>query len=467
MAAAVRYPGVVDDEQKRSIALWRVSVLGPLISARLEHGEVRAMCEQTASRTHQMPDGRFVVLSWRTVETWHYAYKRGGFAALMPQTRSDRGSSRAIPEQLAELVVRAKREKPRRSVRRIIRMLERAGKVRRGELSRSSVHRLLARHGVSSRPVRGPAAERRSWISEHAGDLWVGDVLHGPVVIGPDARLRKSYLISEIDSATRFMPHSFFALSEGAVEHEHGLREALLKYGRPRAYYVDNGSAYKAHSLSMICAELGIDVTHTEPRDAEAKGVIERWHRTWREEVGDELPAQPLPLAELQSKHWAWLAVEYHRRTHDTTGRAPLDHWLSEVHELRALPAGKKMDEVFLHRERRLVRKDGTVRFGGRLLEVRPELCGHRVELRFDPNEPSALPRVFVADRFYCDTVVLDRIKNASRVRRRPRGEADPIAEPTGLDPLGLMEAEHYERARAPWDDDDDHDDDPHDDQED
>ncbi len=462
----------MDDEERRAIALWRVSVLGPLISARLEHGEVRALCEQAAARTHQLPDGHFVQLSWRTIETWHYAYKRGGFAALMPETRSDRGSSRAISDELADLIIRAKREKPRRSVRRIIRMLERARRVRRGELSRSSVHRLLARHGVSSRPVRGPAAERRSWISEHAGDLWVGDVLHGPIVIAPDARLRKSYLISEIDSATRFLPHSFFALSEGAVEHERGLREALLKYGRPRAYYVDHGSAYIAGSLRAICAELGIDLTHAPERDAEAKGVIERWHRTWREEVGDELPDHPLPLAELASKHWAWLSVEYHRRTHDTTGRAPLDHWLSEVHELRPLPAGKKIDEVFLHRERRHVRKDGTVRFGGRLLEVRPELVGHRVELRFDPTEPSALPRVFVADRFDCDTVPLDRIKNASRVRRRPRGEPAPSAQPTGLDPLAQMEAEHYERARAPWDDeedcdhdddDGDHDDDDHD----
>lgn len=450
----------MDEEEKRSIALWRVSVLGPLISARLEHGEVRALCEQSASRTHQQPDGLFVQLSWRTIETWHYAYKRGGFAALMPETRSDRGTSRAIGQELAALIVRAKREKPRRSVRRIIRMLERARVVPRGELSRSSVHRLLTHHGVSSRPVRGPAGERRSWISEHAGDLWVGDVLHGPIVIAPDARLRKSYLISEIDSATRFVPHSFFALSEGAVEHERGLREALQKYGRPIKYYVDNGSAYKAHSLALICAELGIDVTHTAPGDAEAKGVIERWHRTWRDEVGDELPDHPLPLAELQSKHWAWLSVEYHRRPHDTTGRAPLEHFLADAHELKPLPTGKKIDDVFLHRERRLVRKDGTVQFGGRLLEVRPELVGQRVELRFDPNDGSTsaaggpLPRVFVEDRFYCDTVPLDRIKNATRVRHRPRGDAAPSAEPTGLDPLAQMEAEHYQRARAPWDDD-------------
>jgi hypothetical protein len=85
---------------------------------------VRGLCEQAAARTHQLPDGRYVRLSWRTIETWYYAHKRGGFDALMPERRSDRGRSRALSPELAELILRAKREKPRRSVRRIIRMLE-------------------------------------------------------------------------------------------------------------------------------------------------------------------------------------------------------------------------------------------------------------------------------------------------------------------------------------------------------
>ena len=32
----------MDDDDKRAIALWRLGVLGPLMSARLEHGLVRA-----------------------------------------------------------------------------------------------------------------------------------------------------------------------------------------------------------------------------------------------------------------------------------------------------------------------------------------------------------------------------------------------------------------------------------------
>ena len=126
------------------IALWKLSVLGPLISARLEHGDRLAWFNQASERLHQRPDGRLVLLSPRTLEAWYYAYRHGGLGALGRQVRSDRGRSRAISDELAELIVRAKLERPRRSIRRIIRMLERANLVRRGALSRSSVHRLLA-----------------------------------------------------------------------------------------------------------------------------------------------------------------------------------------------------------------------------------------------------------------------------------------------------------------------------------
>ena len=435
-------------DAKQAVALWRLGVLGPLTSARLEHGDRRRYFAEAAERTHEQPDGTRVQLSVRTIEAWYYAYRRGGFHALFPHDRADRGKSRVISAEIAEHILRVKRERPRRSIPRIIRLLERAGLVRAGELHRSTVHRLLAAQGASARPLRGPAAERRSFLPAHAGDLWVGDALHGPLVLAPDGAVCKAYLLSQIDGATRYVPHSYFAVSESAVDQEYGFQQAIAKHGPPRTYYVDRGAAYIADSLRLICAELGIRLLHTGVQDCEAKGVIERWHRTWREEVGDELPAHPLPLAELNAKHWAWLAAEYHARPHTTTGRVPREHWLAEVPSLRTLPRTTNLAEVFLHRERRVVRKDGTVRFGGGFLEVRPELVGREVELRFDPRDDTLRPRVFVDERFVCDTVPLDRLRNASRRRRRLSGEATPDADPSGLDPLGLIEAEHYQRVR-------------------
>jgi hypothetical protein len=130
-------------DDKQAVALWRLGVLGPLTSARLEHGDLRRYFSEAASRTHERPDGTRVQMSARTIEAWYYAWCRGGFRALFPEDREDRGKSRAICSEIADHVLRAKRERPRRSIRRIIRMLERAGIVRAGQLRRSTVHRLL------------------------------------------------------------------------------------------------------------------------------------------------------------------------------------------------------------------------------------------------------------------------------------------------------------------------------------
>lgn len=439
----------MDDDQRMAWALWRYSILGPLVSARLEHGDRAAYITEAAARYHTTPEGKEIRISPRTIEDWLYAYRKGGLEALKDQPRSDRGKTHIRPE-IQERLITLKREKPRRSIRRLIRMLERAGEVRKKELSRSSVQRFLKGHGLSRRTRYAEPAERRAFRHGEPGALWMGDVLHGPLVIA-GGRLRKSYVIAFIDSATRFVPTAEVRLSEKARDHEYALKQALLKHPAPRALYLDNGAAQRSISLKLILAELSIELIHTLEYDPEAKGAIERWNRTWREEVEDELPDEPLPLEELQSYVWSWLAVEYNAREHDTTKRIPLEHWLSEPDTLHSLPPGIDLDEVFLHRERRKVRKDGTVRFRGDYLEVRSSLVGRWVELRFPPFEEDVLPRVFLDGKYVCDTEPLDRVKNASRKRHRPKSipSADPPPS-SGLDALRLMQEEQLKRARPP-----------------
>jgi hypothetical protein len=156
----------MDDDAKRAIALVRLGVLGLLASARLEHGDWATYFVEAASRRHVMPpDGWVVRRSARTNEARDYHHKHGGFEGLIPDARANKGGSRAIRAEVAEVIVRAKREKPRRSVRRIIRILEFAGLVKRGEFARATVRRVLAAAGLSARPVRGPEAERRSFLA--------------------------------------------------------------------------------------------------------------------------------------------------------------------------------------------------------------------------------------------------------------------------------------------------------------
>lgn len=127
--------------------------------------------------------------------------------------------------------------------------------------------------------MRGPAAERRSFLAAQAGDLWVGDAMHPRApVIAPDGKLRKVTLFSQIDNATRFILHSYLVIVDGedAAAQKYGLKQAILKYGVPRVYYVDRGPAYIAHSLRAICAELGVQLLHADAGDAEAKAICGR-----------------------------------------------------------------------------------------------------------------------------------------------------------------------------------------------
>lgn len=68
----------MDDEERREEAIWRATVLGPLVSARLEHGDVRRLCEEAAARVLERLDGRADEVSWRTIESWYYAHKAQG-----------------------------------------------------------------------------------------------------------------------------------------------------------------------------------------------------------------------------------------------------------------------------------------------------------------------------------------------------------------------------------------------------
>ena len=264
----------MNHETRRAIALWRMSVLGPLVSMDLEHGDLRPLLEAAATRTYETPQGRRVRPRWRTLEAWYYAHRQGGLEALEPATRKDMGTWRALPEPLAQHILALRREQPRRSVRTLVRAVERAGMCRVGETSASSVLRLLRAHGLSQRPSASPARERRPFLPEQPGDLWMGDSMHGPRVRDADGVLRKTYLLTQLDVATRFVIHSEFFLSEDAAHQEDGLRHAITGHGLPRTYYVDRGPAYTAKSLQRICAEPGIWLAHTAPSDCEAKGAI-------------------------------------------------------------------------------------------------------------------------------------------------------------------------------------------------
>lgn len=146
-----------------AVALFRLSVLGPLVSPeQLQRGELQTIIRQLAQREYAIPDSARRLLGEKTIQAWYYAWRKGGIDALVPKVRVDRGRSK-ISAAVQEAILAAKRENPRRSINQIERLLVAAGRVADQSLSRSSVHRLLQQNGLSQMRGSTSSATRNLW----------------------------------------------------------------------------------------------------------------------------------------------------------------------------------------------------------------------------------------------------------------------------------------------------------------
>lgn len=430
-------------------ALFRLSVLGPLVSReQLARGELQQLIRELAQREYAIPGTRRRHIGEKTIEAWYYAWRREGLDGLAAKPRADRGSSKISPAVQAA-VLAAKRENPRRSVRQIVRLLEAAGTVPSKSLSRSAVHRLLQQHGLSQ--LVGSASlpeEKRSFAAEFAGSIWYGDVMHGPRV-PHKGQLRKTYLVSLIDDASRLVAHSAFCLGETALDIEGVLKQALLRRGVPIKLVVDNGAAYRAHTLQGICARLGIHLVFCRPYSPEGKGKLERYHRTLRAAFLGELDERRIAsLDDLNARLWAWLEQVYHRTEHaGLGGMTPLARYQRDLGRIRSLGArAAQLDTLFHHRISRFVRKDGTVSYLGRRFEVPYELSGKTVRLVVDPHAQRVVGVENEDGVSFGEATALDEIGNTRRARRKSAPAAQPVAPRSGPNLVEIAHQRYHGR---------------------
>lgn len=419
------------------VALFRFSVLGPLTSRnRLDRGELQQIIRELARREYAIPGTDRRHIGEKTIEGWYYNWRKNGLEGLAPKSRNDRGLSK-LPPRIQEAIIKAKRDNPRRSIPQIRILLESAGLAPRDSLANSTVHRLLQQHGLSR--VAGSASlpeEKRSFVAECACAIWYGDVMHGPR-IPVNGQLRKTYLVSLFDDASRLVAHSAFCLGETALDIEGVLKQALLKRGVPIKFVVDNGSAYRAHTLQGICARLGIHLIHCRPYAPEGKGKLERWHRTCRDQFLSEVDERHITcLDDLNARLWAWLERIYHRTPHSgLDGLTPLARYQQDLPKIRTLGSrAAQIDALFYHRINRCVRKDGTVSYLGAHFEVPYELAGKTVKLVVDPHAGNVLGVENGAGERVGDATPLDAVANSTRVRRKP-GETGASVEVAGNGP--------------------------------
>jgi putative transposase len=444
-------------------AHFRFSVVGPLLAAPPERGQLQAQLQELAHKKWRHPiSGEWVVFGLSTLERWYYKAlraKAGPVEALKRKIRSDHGEHPSLNPKLVELLTLQHRQHPCWSyqlhydnLKVLVEKQPEAGPMP----AYISVVRYLKSHGLFKRARRGPvhspgaqAAEHRyetrevrSYESEYVHGLWHLDFHHGSLrVLLPEGRWTYPILLGILDDHSRLCCHLQWYLAEGARELCHGLCQAFQKRDLPRALLFDNGSAMIAQETEQGLARLGVLSENTLPFSPFQNGKQESF---WGQVEGRLLPmlegVPDLTLEQLNDISQPWSELEYNRKVHSEIDATPLQRFLGGKSVAQSCPCTEALQLAFTKEERRKQRRsDGTFTLEGIRFEV-PSRFGHLTELwvRYaswdlstvhlaDPKTGAILGRVYP----------VDKIKNAEG-RRAPRGQAPASPPPAaaGVAPL-------------------------------
>ena len=279
-----------------------------------------------------------------------------------------------------------RRELPRRSAGLLCKLLEQEGYT----VARSTLERHLRLKGLSGKQLAADAktgGATRRFVRVGRNTLWQSDVKYGPYLPDPNNPKKKirTYLLVIIDDATRLVVHAEFYADQKLPILEDGLRKAILRYGAPRSFYVDNGKIFTSTWLQLACAKLNIRHLKTRPYSPEAKGKVERFNRTVENFLAELLLQKADTLDELNRLFSAWLSEGYNHKPHSALDeKTPAEVFNSDSAPIR-FHSIEALAEAFLHEAERVVDKTGCLTLNGMLYDAGVEWVRKKVMLRFDP----------------------------------------------------------------------------------
>jgi transposase InsO family protein len=294
----------------------KMRVLGAIDMA--EGTSIQARIKQVSALTFTDEGGHTRQFTWRTIQTWLTRYKKHGVTALENTTRSDKGQTRQLrPEELLEAIravlPKAHGKTPTRAL--LYRLCIEHGVLTRAQIAPNTFSRLVQQFderfagGKSAALLKADrdceGKHRLAFAKAHANELWQADTLYGPHVTHAGTKVQ-TRLIAFLDDASRVCCHGEFFIQENVDTLIAAFRAAL---------YVDNGSIYASKELIQVCARVGCLLLHTPVRDGAAKGKVERFFRT----VRDQFLTRTLDLSSLEAlnrQFTAWVEEHYNAQPH-------------------------------------------------------------------------------------------------------------------------------------------------------
>jgi len=444
----------MSDEESGTIherwARLRFSIVGPLLSSPPAPGELRAELVRLARKTWRHPgSGEPVHFALSTVERWYYLARAGAdpMGALHRKPRRDGGRRPGVNAKLAEALRMQHEQHPSWSYK-----LHLDNLAVRPDLkplpSYSTLRRYMHAQGLLKRPrLRGrqerrhQAREQRSFEAEYVSGLWHLDFHHGSrKVLTARGEWARPILLAILDDRSRLVCHAQWYLDETAESLVHGLSQAFLKRGLPRALLSDNGSAMLAAEMRQGLARLSVLHRTTLPYSPQQNGKQEVLWGQVEGRLLAMLEGLPDPTLELLNRATqAWVEMEYHQTIHSETRQTPLARWLDGPSVGRESPDPEALRLAFTSEvSRNQRRSDGTLSLCGVRFEIPARFRAlAKLRLRFaswdlshvwlmDPDHTATLARLFP----------LDKIRNATGARPPLDTAPDEAPTPSGIAPL-------------------------------
>jgi putative transposase len=371
--------------RKNAVALRRFAAV-----SFIEHKQREGLGLADALRTASLrpwPDEHGDYYAVRTLEDWWYDFKRGGFAALEPGNRADRGSFRRLQPEMATWVLEEVKQHPEIPLAVLHERWLSAGKALP---SITTLYRLLRSKGYDARSLRRGRLENgptKAFEAPFVNDLWMADFSPGPK-LALNGKALTTQLCLILDDHSRLITFAAYYEAADTRAFHDALKQAVLRRGIPYKLYTDLGGPFVNNHTRIVCANLNIRLLHAKPYAAWSKGKVERCFYTIQQGFESTLALaenRAFDLADLNCKLSRWIQGVYHLRKHSSTGASPQVRFAEAAGAVRQVQPGADLDALFFTRINRTVRKDGTVRIDGALYEVDLSLRALQVELRFDP----------------------------------------------------------------------------------
>lgn len=409
---------MIDEEQdleiRRKIADLRFAAIAPLVQ-NLISGSKAEYARDISKHPFTMPGSRERYYSPKTILRWYSDYMAGGMDALMPRTRGDRGASRVLSDDAVSEIQKLRKQFPRMKAPMIRDRLI-AEQLISEEVSLSTIQRFIRNNPTEAGSESGsPQRERRAFEMERPNLLWQADTAYFPPVT-IDGRSARTYLMVILDDYSRLITGAGLFLRDNALNFQCVLKDAIQTYGIPARLMTDNGAPHSNEQLTYICGDLGIVHIRNKPRDPAAKGKVERVIETLRTRFLSGFdPSSVHSLDEYREEVRSWIRT-YNAAKHSAVGTAPKDRFLSQAENLRRPLSEKWLDECFLNRAVRCVRRDSTFVLNGTMYDAPMQFAGQKAEIRFSADDPDNVWIVLGPERF--QVFPTDKVANGKAKRR-------------------------------------------------